>query len=165
MYQNEGHEVFNIAPAEYMQIFEDTCRQKRLRVTPQRLEIYRELARSLDHPTAEMLYQRLKDKMPSLSLDTVYRTLATLVSHNLVHRVESAQNQARFEVQHIHHHHVVCRECGGICDFKWNLVDQTSLQRELDTWGRVERAHMVVYGTCRECLETRKIQPDTQKDV
>ena len=162
MHQNHKSPICNTAPPEYMEMFEDVCRSKHLRITPQRLEIYRELACATDHPTAEILYQRLKDRMPSLSLDTVYRTLGTLVSHNLVHRVESAQNQARFEVQHIHHHHVVCRECGRISDFKWNLVDQTSLQRELDTWGRVERAHMVVYGICRECLETRKTQPDTR---
>jgi Fur family peroxide stress response transcriptional regulator len=136
-----------------MKMFEDACRQKRLRITPQRLEIFRELAHATDHPTAEGLYQRLKDKMPTLSLDTVYRTLGTLVNHNLVHRVEAAQNQARFEVQHVHHHHVVCRECNNITDFVWNLVDHTSLEEELTGWGRVERAHMVVYGTCSECCD------------
>ncbi|MCA1797586.1 MAG: transcriptional repressor [Geobacteraceae bacterium] len=139
-----------------MEIFEDICRQRRLRVTPQRLEIYGELARALDHPTAEMLYQRLKHKMPSLSLDTVYRTLSTLVDHSLVHRVESTQNQARFEVQHIHHHHVVCRKCNNITDFTWNLVDHTSLQEELKDWGHVERAHMVIYGICKTCLRTQE---------
>lgn len=148
----------NTAPAEYMEMFEDICRQKHLRVTPQRLEIYSELARATDHPTAEMLYQRLKHKMPSLSLDTVYRTLATLVSHNLVHRVESGQNQARFEVQHIHHHHIVCRKCNNIMDFTWNLADQDCLQDELQDWGKVERAQMVAYGICNMCRNTAENQ-------
>lgn len=143
--------VRNEAPEEYMKLFEDVCRQKKLRITPQRLEIYGELARATDHPTAEILYQRLSPKMPSLSLDTVYRTLGTLISHDLVHKVESTQNQARFEVQHIHHHHVICRKCNAITDLTWNLVDHTSLQDELHAWGEVERAHMVVYGTCTQC--------------
>jgi len=151
MNTNNQTPTLNEAPAEYMKIFEDVCRQKKLRVTPQRLEIYRELARATDHPTAEMLYQRLNAKMPSLSLDTVYRTLATLISHDLVHKVESTQNQARFEVQHIHHHHIICRNCNTIADLTWDLVDHTSLQDELHTWGKVERAHMVVYGICAQC--------------
>ncbi len=151
MYKSDHTPVLNEAPKEYMQIFEDVCRQEKLRITPQRMEIYSELARATDHPTAEMLYQRLSAKMPSLSLDTIYRTLGTLISHDLVHKVESTQNQARFEVQHIHHHHVICRKCNAITDLTWNLVDHTSLQDELHNWGKVERAHMVVYGTCAAC--------------
>ena len=96
MHRHEEGSPSNTAPPGHMKMFEEICRQKRLRVTPQRLEIYGEIACASDHPTAEILYQRLKDKMPSLSLDTVYRTLATLVNHNLVHRVEAGQNQARF---------------------------------------------------------------------
>ncbi len=151
MYKNSHSQVCNDTPEEYMKIFENVCHQKKLRITPQRLEIYSELARATDHPTAEMLYQRLSVKMPTLSLDTVYRTLGTLASHDLVHKVESTQNQARFEVQHIHHHHVICRMCNEISDLTWNLVDHTSLQEELHNWGKVERAHMVVYGTCAQC--------------
>jgi len=159
MYEHDENNLLNAAPPEYMNMFEDICRQKRLRITPQRLEIYGELARATDHPTAEILHQRLKSKMPSLSLDTVYRTLATLVSHNLVHRVESGQNQARFEVQHIHHHHIICRKCNKIMDFTWNPADQASLQDELHDWGKVERAQMVAYGICNDCRASAEDQP------
>ncbi|MFO7830389.1 MAG: Fur family transcriptional regulator [Desulfuromonadaceae bacterium] len=151
MHTHEEGSPSNTAPPGHMKMFEEICRQKRLRVTPQRLEIYGELARASDHPTAEILYQRLKDKMPSLSLDTVYRTLATLVSHNLIHRVESGQNQARFEVQHIDHHHIVCRKCNKIMDFTWDMAARDSLQDELKDWGKVERAQMVAYGICNAC--------------
>jgi len=155
MYEHDERPSLNTAPAEYMEMFEDICRRKHLRVTPQRLEIYGALAHATDHPTAEMLYQRLKHKLPSLSLDTVYRTLATLASHNMVHRVESGQNQARFEVQHIYHHHVICRKCNKIMDFTWDPADQACLQEELQDWGKVERAQMVVYGTCKTCLSAQ----------
>lgn len=159
MNEHDERPLLNPEPAQHMKMFEEVCRERRLRVTPQRLEIYRELARATDHPTAETLYQRLKDKMPSLSLDTVYRTLATLISHNLVHRVESGQNQARFEVQHVHHHHVICRKCNKIVDFAWNPADQASLQDELQDWGKVERAQMVAYGICNTCHDTPEDQP------
>ena len=55
--------------------FTKTCRKAGLKLTYQRQEIYRELVLSDDHPSAEILHRRLNEKMPMLSLDTVYRTL------------------------------------------------------------------------------------------
>ena len=156
MYNDINPTTMNKPTDNYMAVFENICREKNLRITPQRLEIYRELAQATDHPTAETLHQRLIKKMPSMSLDTVYRTLATLISHNLVHKVGSNQNQARFEVQHLHHHHVICRKCNKIMDFTWNVVDQSSIPAELDRWGQVEHAHVVVYGICSDCLDEKK---------
>lgn len=158
MYEHDEYQLVNPAPPEYMKIFEEICREKHLRVTPQRLEIYNALACATDHPTAEMLYQRLKVNLPSLSLDTVYRTLATLVGHNLVHRVESGQNQARFEVQHIYHHHVICRKCNKIMDFTWDMADRSCLQDTLQNWGKIEQAQMVAYGICNACYNPAKGQ-------
>jgi len=60
---------------ERLERFVDVCRQKGLKVTPQRLEIFRELAASEEHPTAETLFNGIKVRMPTVSLDTVYRTL------------------------------------------------------------------------------------------
>ena len=61
-----------------MSAFEQACRAAGLKLTHQRLEIYRELAMSSDHPSAESLYKRLKKKLPTISQDTIYRTLSTL---------------------------------------------------------------------------------------
>ena len=48
-----------------------------LKVTPQRIAIYRELAGSMQHPSTEMIYKNIKDYYPNISLTTVYRTLET----------------------------------------------------------------------------------------
>ena len=45
------------------------------RFSHQREQIYRAVLESWDHPTAEMVYQRLKPEMPRLSMGTVYRNL------------------------------------------------------------------------------------------
>lgn len=133
--------------------FEDACRKAGLRLTPQRIEIFRELAKASDHPSAETLYKRLIGRMPTLSLDTVYRTLATLVEHGLVSRVETVESQARFEAAHLVHHHLVCEQCRKIIDFHWQLIDEAVLPESLKSWGRVERKTLTVYGTCQDCLE------------
>jgi Fur family peroxide stress response transcriptional regulator len=99
--------------------FKAACREADLKLTHQRLEIFRELAEAMDHPTAETLYRRLKETLPTLSLDTVYRTLATFEEYNLVTRVQTTESHARFEARS-GHHHAVCSRCGKITDFEWD---------------------------------------------
>ena len=91
--------------------FEDACRDAGLKVTHQRLEIFRELAASKDHPTAETLYKGLQKIMPTLSLDTVYRTLTTFEEHDLISRVQTTESHSRFEAEMEQHHHVICSKC------------------------------------------------------
>ena len=132
--------------------FAEACREKDLRLTPQRLEIFEELAQAKDHPTAETLHQRLIQGMPTLSLDTVYRTLGTFANLGLVNKVETSESQAHYEVSQVQHHHLICRKCKGIIDFQWQYIDEASLPEEVHTWGRIERKSIVVYGICHKCL-------------
>ncbi len=133
--------------------FEASCRRAGLKLTHQRLEIYRALALSTDHPSAEGLYSRLTKRIPTLSLDTVYRTLATFNRHGLVHKVETAESQARFEVVHEQHHHLICRRCHEIADFRWPSIDSLSLPEEFGTWGEIDSRNVVIYGVCGKCSQ------------
>jgi Fur family peroxide stress response transcriptional regulator len=132
--------------------FENACREAGLRLTHQRLEIYTELAGSADHPTADTIYQRIRKKIPTISLDTVYRTLATFVSHGLINKIDTVESQARFEVKIMRHHHLICRKCNKITDFKWESMDDVNLPEEICRWGRVEDRNVIVYGICCECM-------------
>ena len=138
---------------EQLTAFQAACREAGLKVTTQRLEIYRELLMATDHPTAESLHRRLQMKLPTLSLDTVYRTLATLASHELINKVETAASIARFEATHILHHHIVCRKCGEIMDFMWSLIDDAALPDEIRNWGKIDHKNVVVSGVCNKCLK------------
>lgn len=131
--------------------FEDACRRSNLRITPQRLEIFRQLAQSTDHPGVEELHRRLLVKFPTISLDTVYRTLGTLDRHGLVHRIESAQSHARYEVRRAPHHHLICRSCKEIVDFEWTSFDRSALPDGLGAWGKIEDRNVVISGLCRRC--------------
>lgn len=93
-------------PDEKRALLEEACKNAGLRLTHQRLEIYRELVAACDHPSAETLHQRLRKRIPTLSLDTVYRTLATLAEQGLINRVETLESQAHFEATSRRHHHL-----------------------------------------------------------
>ncbi|MBU0681457.1 MAG: transcriptional repressor, partial [Proteobacteria bacterium] len=123
--------------------FENACRKADLKVTHQRLEIFRELAQAHDHPSAEMLYNRIIKRLPTISLDTVYRTLATLEKHDLITRVQTLESQARLEAEMIRHHHAVCRKCGAITDFSWNTFDEVQVPAELSGWGRITKRNAI----------------------
>ncbi|MBM9536701.1 Fur family transcriptional regulator [Desulfobulbus alkaliphilus] len=132
--------------------FEQTCKNAGLKVTQQRMEIYRALLESSDHPSAETLYRRLRDRMPTLSLDTVYRTLATFEKHRLVHRLETKESQARFEALNVRHHHFLCDRCGSVFDFTWPAFDTVALPPTLGRIGTIERKNVVLHGRCTACL-------------
>lgn len=149
-------------PGELIQ-FQDACRRAGLKLTPQRMEVFTELAKASDHPSPEILHRRLLPRMPTLSLDTVYRTLATLTQHNLVQKVETVQSQARFEAVQSPHHHLICRECQEICDFPWTSFDRVRLPKEADSWGVVEKKSAVLTGICSKC--SRKTSGKKQKDA
>jgi Fur family peroxide stress response transcriptional regulator len=99
----------------------------------------------------EELHRRLLVKFPTISLDTVYRTLGTLARHGLVHKIESVESHARYEVRGVPHHHLICRRCKEIVDFQWASFEEAALPDELKAWGRIEDRNVVVYGLCREC--------------
>ncbi len=139
---------------EKLACFDQACRDAGLKMTHQRMEIFRELAVATDHPSAETLYKRLRSRLATLSLDTVYRTLATFEKHKLISRVETVESQARFEAEMRQHHHVICYRCGEITDFQWDSFDASRLPGEIAGWGSIENKKATLHGVCEKC--TRK---------
>lgn len=133
--------------------FEQACRGVGLKLTYQRLEIFRELAMAQDHPSAETLHKRLQKRLAFLSLDTVYRTLATFEKHHLITKVETVESQARFEVEVDRHHHAICTRCGAISDFSWESFDEIMLPESIQKWGRVDKKKITVHGICGACAK------------
>jgi Fur family peroxide stress response transcriptional regulator len=137
--------------ARRMTRFERVCRDADVRLTPQRLEIFREVARTGDHPDAEMVYQRVRRRMPTLSLDTVYRTLWLLSDHGLVTTLGPSRERTRFDANLVRHHHFVCDRCGSTRDFYSEELDDLQLPPSARALGRIESTLVEVRGVCREC--------------
>ncbi len=135
--------------------FKATCREHGLKITHQRLEIYRAIAKSNGHPSAEVLHKLLTCRMPMLSIDTVYRTLATFEEIGLVKRVETMVSQARFEVKKENHHHFFCDQCGQLMDFTWHSFDNMNLPKEIQGLGRIQEKNVLIHGICSVCLSKK----------
>ena len=92
------------------------CQEKGMRLTQQRIEIYKEVASSCEHPDAETVYEAVKHKLPTVSIDTVYRTLASLEELNMIFRVDNQLPKARFDADKTPHHHFLCVQCNEVYD-------------------------------------------------
>jgi Fur family peroxide stress response transcriptional regulator len=131
--------------------FERVCREDGVRLTHQRLEIFREVAQAHDHPDAEAVYRRVRERMPTVSLDTVYRTLWLLNDHHLIRTLGPSRERTRFDANLDRHHHFVCVRCGATRDFTSRELDDLELPSSARALGRIEATRVEVRGVCREC--------------
>jgi len=131
--------------------FEQVCRDAGVRLTSQRMEIFREVARTGDHPDAEMIHKRVRRRMPTVSLDTVYRTLWLLNDHGLITTLGASRERTRFDANLARHHHFLCVRCGSTRDFYSEELDQLELPPTARAFGRIERMLVEVSGVCRTC--------------
>lgn len=92
------------------------CHAAGLAVTPQRLAIFRELAATDAHPSAEELHTAVRRGMPTLSLATVYKTLDTLAAIGAVRPVSRLGARGRWDANLTPHHHLLCTACGRVTD-------------------------------------------------
>jgi Fur family peroxide stress response transcriptional regulator len=136
-----------------MKLFETVCRDEGIKLTHQRIEIFREVAQTGDHPDADQVFQRVKDRIPTVSLDTVYRTLWLLNDLGLVAKLGSSRERTHFDANLNSHHHFVCGKCGFTRDFYSNDLDNIRLPDSVGSFGEIEATHVEVRGVCRECVE------------
>jgi Fur family peroxide stress response transcriptional regulator len=133
--------------------FTEFCRQKGIKATHQRTEIYRELLGTDEHPNAETIYARVRQRIPAISLDTVYRTLRLFVEQGIISRVSAAGESMRFDGNTDRHHHFICTECGLVRDFYSDEFNRLAAPDNVTTLGAVNSVHVEIRGVCNSCQE------------
>ena len=149
-----SYKTDNLIPAEFdarMHRFVERCREAGLKVTPQRLAIYKELVKTEDHPSAEMLYERLKPALPTISLDTVNRTLLTLSEIGAAFIVEGSGGARRYDAGLHHHQHFKCVKCKRIVDFHHEPFDDIELPPAVAGKFTVLKKSVYLEGICDLC--------------
>jgi Fe2+ or Zn2+ uptake regulation protein len=124
--------------------------ERGMRVTPQRVLLHRAL-RELDrHVTADELLESVADRLPNVSLPTIYATLELLEELGMVRRVQRA-GTTLFDPRVDSHHHLICTVCGSIEDLD-SALDTAALERAAARHGfEQERIEAVVHGRCSSC--------------
>ncbi len=102
-----------------------------LRMTRQRQEVYRTLMKERNHPTANDVFMRVKDRLPNISLATVYNCLEALVQHGIIRQVNFDRESSRYCPNLSEHGHFHDAKTGVIHDVDFkpgvNLADILNL--------------------------------------
>ena len=122
------------------------------RYTDQRAAVFRLVARSRVHPTAEDVFLSVRTEVPGISLATVYKSLETLVSCGLAKKLNPPDGSARFCGRKDPHHHARCLACGGVSDVPGELDDSeiSALRLQADGF-HVLGYELELTGYCSDC--------------
>jgi Fe2+ or Zn2+ uptake regulation protein len=120
-----------------------------IRLTPQRRYVFEALMEKRDHPTALEVFMRVKERMPSISLATVYNCLEALTESHLIRHVNLDRESSRYCANLAPHGHFFCAECGAILDVPLNAVLETAWVLPEKTV--VTQSEVTLRGFCADC--------------
>ena len=127
--------------------------EKKLRYSHQREMIYQYLLMSKEHPSAEMIYDGLREMIPDLSLGTVYRNLKLLEQIGKIRRVTSYEGSERYDAICGDHVHFICQGCGSIRDLTGVDAEMLRESIPLDDGYRFSKLDLTITGNCPQCTQ------------
>jgi Fur family peroxide stress response transcriptional regulator len=139
--------------------FKAAARDAGVKLTHQRLEIFKAVASSLEHPSAEAVHRAVQATMPTVSLDTVYRTLWLVKDLGLLTTLGPRQDRVRFDANLDRHHHYVCVRCALVRDFDSEDLDGLRIPDAVSQLGSIVDAHFEVRGICAQCQKLQETAP------
>jgi Fur family ferric uptake transcriptional regulator len=124
------------------------------RTTKQRTVILEELREMRSHPTADELHERVRLRLPRISLGTVYRTLESLERAGMVRVVGHPGSQRRFDATGGDHGHIRCIRCGRVDDLAGPADARAGDDGAVERLGYVVLERRVDFvGICPACRE------------
>ncbi|KPL03111.1 MAG: hypothetical protein AMJ90_03905 [candidate division Zixibacteria bacterium SM23_73_2] len=134
----------------------NSFREKGLKITPQRLAIFKILENNSSHPSADEIYCKLKKNYPTISLATVYKTLEVLEMMGEVKLLKSEHGGVRFDPDCSSHHHFICKICNKIFDIKEDYSYILKSAKRVKDLFKIEDFRVEFFGTCKDCQIKRK---------
>jgi Fur family peroxide stress response transcriptional regulator len=110
------------------------------------------LRQTKEHPSAEMVFNHLKQEIPDLSLGTVYRNLSMFKAQGEIISLGTVNGVERFDGNVDPHVHFICGDCAGVIDLpQIQVPEELNRQVEKATGGSVDTCHLTFTGRCEEC--------------
>jgi Fur family peroxide stress response transcriptional regulator len=131
--------------------FRELCAEHGIAVTHQRQVLYEVMREMTGHPSPEEIYARVKRKVPSISLATVYKNVHLFVESGVLREVSLHHGSQRVEMNNVEHHHLVCSKCKAIADIDEKALGTLPKRRKLAGGFLVERYAVDVIGLCAKC--------------
>lgn len=130
------------------------------RHTTQRQVILEELQKLTNHPSAQTLYGLVRERLPKISLGTVYRNLDFLTRAGVIQKLSTGDTEARFDWNPEPHCHICCVRCGRVDDVHDAPGDLLAVQVE-EIRGFAVLSHQLQFaGICPDCRASGDRQSD-----
>lgn len=144
------------APQVRLEQIIDKLRARDFRLTPQRLAVLKILAESRNHPTAEQVYNQVRQDFPSISLATVYKTVTLLKEIGELIELDTRDGSSHYDGNKPWpHSHVICTRCKDILDFDELSLDRLSDEAAVKTGFRIVDLQLDFFGLCPRCQATK----------
>ena len=126
----------------------ELLKSRKIKPSFQRIKIYEYLVTRKNHPSTEMIYKKLLNKIPTFSRTTVYNTMDIFLEKGLVSLISIDDKEARFDADVSVHAHFMCTKCGKIFDVPVNPgeIDISGLSKFVIT-----ENHINFKGICETC--------------
>ena len=118
----------------------------------QRESIKEYLMSTKEHPTADVIYQHVREENPKISLGTVYRNLTLLVDLGEVRKISTGDGTDHFDADTSAHSHYFCRCCHRLMDVDVTPSVDQILAASSAGIGTVEQASLLFTGICKDCV-------------
>jgi Fur family peroxide stress response transcriptional regulator len=143
--------------AQALDDFRRRCKEQGLAFTFQRQVIYEAIVDSREHPTPELIYEQVRQRIPSISLGTIYKNVKTFLDSGVLREVTLHHGSLRLESNMIPHHHLVCSLCKAIFDIDESAVEPVRLLKtELPTNFSIKQCQIEFVGICKSCQTTQQ---------
>ncbi|MCD2347282.1 transcriptional regulator PerR [Clostridium guangxiense] len=135
----------------------ETFKEKKLKLTPQRIAVYKYLQSTTEHPSAETIYKALQEDYPTMSLATVYKSLKTLVEVNLIQELNVGEGNFRYDANILSHPHIQCLVCGKVDDIRDLSFEELNQKVASYTEYEVMSNQVYFYGMCKKCKSKKPL--------
>lgn len=125
-------------------------KEKKIKITPQRLGVLDLLTKENKHLTAEQIHGKMKEKFPAVSLATVYSILELYSKQDVISQIKITFDKSCYEARTESHHHFYCKICKRIYDI--DLHPCPALKESIVEGHSIEKLHGYFFGTCKNCL-------------
>jgi len=122
-------------------------------MTRQRQIILEEIQKMRSHPTADEVYERVRKRLPKLSLGTVYRNLEILSQSGVIKKLEMTGSRRRFDGSFGNHYHVACVHCGKVEDISMDPVRGLEESVRSASGYRILGHSLKFLGVCPRCVK------------
>ncbi|MDO4628833.1 MAG: transcriptional repressor [Planctomycetia bacterium] len=137
------------------QDFKQMCVQHHLAATVQRFAVYETLRMMLNHPTADMIYEKLHAEYPKVSRMSVYRILDSFAQRRIIRRLNHPGSATHYDVFMHPHHHLICIKCGTVYDIEPSCAENCVIPHDNIPEGfQVLDFTVDFQGICPDCMKS-----------